>query len=385
MARIRKIALFADGYYAQLLQLFGLKRGFEQIGVECFATWPLPKPEQLNAFVNVWKPDVIFEWDRSRHQAMAVPRHILHVAWLQNHRNFGLSTADGMGGSDLYYTNLPIQRVHLNVDKEECKVLFPGADEEIFNRDIPGDYLYDLNLCGFFHSPVSEKTFNTPVVVNGIVMGTIRSFFEDVVEAGLYEVRNFDTGAIHDLLLFKMRRYVPQLQMHEIPDAFKELFDVRLARLYTRLPIAEGMIAASDRVAFCGSESWQAWPQFAPYYRGNLTNPHDLAKLYRQTRIGVHDSIIGMHHRTMEVMACARPLMVNYNMGDDSPLDIANFFTPGEDFIRYDPKTLAETAREALADPQRLERIGLNAWRKVQAAHLWRHRAEQILRDLDAT
>jgi len=148
VARFKKIALFADGYYAQLPQLLGLQRGFQQIGIECFAGWPLPPPEQMDTFVQIWQPDVVFEFDRTRGQLGDCVDSVLHVGWIQNHRNFGAPVYAGAGSSDLHYADLLPERYNFDTHTTEYKWLLPGADETVFYPKNTLPYLYDFNLCG---------------------------------------------------------------------------------------------------------------------------------------------------------------------------------------------------------------------------------------------
>ena len=384
MVKFKRIALFSNDDNVQVLQLLGLKRGFEQIGIECFASWPLPKAPQLEAFLDVWKPDVVFEFDRSRNQIEADCSSALHVSWVQNARNFGVSVLEGAGGSDLVYYCLQPERLGVKVDPGSCRWLFPGADESIFFPDDSEPYRFDLSLCGFLHSVVSPDFLNGPIVVDGQRCCTVQELLDEIIASGLYGEYGYDLQAIHDLILFRLKRSNPRIEMKDLPQPLLELFETRFYRLYRRRIIAESMLASTGNVAFCGRNSWLTWPQFAPFYRGDKTRPSELARIYRQTRLNVHECPLGLHHRTMEVMACARPLLIGYSYFCGTPCDIANFFTPGEDFIWYSEKNFVEVAREALADPVRLQKIGRNAYEKVMREHLWRHRAEQIVRDLSA-
>ncbi len=382
MARFRRIALFCDDHRVAQFQILGLKRGFDQIGIECFAGLSLPSDQTMESFVDIWKPDVVFELDRSRGSLPSLPAHVLHIAWLQSYRAFSQPIFARGCDSDLHYFNTMPDDCGHKIGGRPWKWLHCATNEDIFYPDAKTDILYDLSFCGFMFGGVSSEVLNETIRIDGVPIARVCDVIDQMMGMGLLSYSGFVPSRIHDYLLALVRTAIPDMTLERMPNGLMSFFDEHLFRTISRQAVADGMLAASKNVAFFGDNNWRAWPRFAPFYRGNLMRPHDLANAYRQTRLNVHDSIISLHHRTFEVMGCGRPLLVNHNLFDVGELAITQFFTPGEDFLYYEQGSVEEVAREALADREKLEQIGRNAARRIAEGHLWRHRAEQIVRDV---
>ena len=66
MGKLNRILLTADDAVHQINWLFGFRSGFQKLGVDALTCWPHPDPRQLNTIYENFKPDAIFEINRSK-------------------------------------------------------------------------------------------------------------------------------------------------------------------------------------------------------------------------------------------------------------------------------------------------------------------------------
>ena len=380
MPQLRRIALFCQDFRTNIQYLLGLQKGFRQLGIECFAMWNLPSAESLTTFVDNWQPDAILELNRTRNHIRGFRERIPHLAWLEADQVLGVAINEGDGGSDIVYFMMEPALLGYEYEAGDFKWLFPGADESIFHPGVDAPFVFDLSCAGHIPAPLGTDSLKRDLVLRGVAAGTLEDLALGFIASGIRCCRD-GASAIQGFLIDYGRRFLADITLLDYPLEARRLVQDTLPRLSDRRFVAEQMLAASTRSAFFGYHGWTAWRHLAPFYKGSLDRQNELAKAYRASRISVHNSFLAMHSRTMEVMACGRPILVNHGPTDR---DITRFFTPGEDFLFYDLETLADTARGALADHAELARIGRNAAAKIRDGHTWRHRAEQISHDYAA-
>jgi glycosyltransferase involved in cell wall biosynthesis len=162
-------------------------------------------------------------------------------------------------------------------------------------------------------------------------------------------------------------------------------YEKEWARWEERQWLARELASVSDNLAIFGpAAGWLQCPEAAPYYRGYLGTPTQLAEAFAKSRLIVHTGALQMHFRVLEAMASARPVLVNRTspgFGRDFGA-IDEHFEEGGEYVEYDRANLRDVSASLLADPERRRMIGNRARAAIERGHLWRHRAEQIMKDL---
>lgn len=382
MARLHRIALFAEQTPLFVNVLLGLKDGFEQIGIEAFAGWPPLPGHLMPAFLANFRPDAILEINRSRNQIPDFDGKILHICWLQDFQFAGRPLLGTVGGSQLTYFMNPPDMFDVTPNTfGPSSLLWPGVNERLYCDAPTSEPCYDMTLVGHQYPPLTDAVLDATLTLRGIDCGRMRDYVTYFDQSGFCEA-DFNLPALHTVIEGWFQRFIPDMSIAEIEPQRRFLFHEALPRMSLRCRIATAMLELSHNVRFFGSAGWGQWPQFAPYYDGELLDPLAAAAVFRATRLNVHASIWPLHYRPLDCMASGAAVMINAVRHPDVARLFYTQFIPNEDFIEYEMDSFTQTAARALQDKAWLDRVRRNGARAVLAGHTYRHRAEQIVRDL---
>ena len=330
-----------------------------------------------------YQPDVIFEIDRFRDQIQDFDERICHIAWAQNHHAFGRRIHKDATGSDIVYALYDLAQFDFPAETAaQARLMRLATDPSLFHPS-PIEPTFDLNMIGFIYAPLDLATMNAPVKSQGQDIFYVRDIIDAFLALHLYHT-DFSVLKVNSFLIsFFNDHGIPVTTIDQIPDSLRFIFDEYLIRLMDRKVICDAMLRVSNNVAFYGGDEWKSWPNFAPHYQRRLTKVHDLANAYRDSRLTVHNGTLSIHFRTLEAMACGRPVLVNRTPNDNTPYGIEYYFEPGVDYIPYPFDQFEEVAARSLRDWSHSAAIGENASRRVLEEHTWFHRAQQIIKDVE--
>lgn len=382
MNRKPRIALFAPSAPHFVMTLKGFKEGFEAAGAEVHVGWPLLDARMLTAFVASFRPDLLFEINRTRDQIAGLEGNVLHAAWFEAGRYETASIADGLGGSDWLYFMLPPELMGLDLSSvRDWSYLWPGVDPGIFYRDGSQAEKWDLSLVGHLYPPLPEKLLETELRVDDIGVGPFGDFVELIGRLPLSSLP-LTPSEVHAWLVEQCGYRGVRLDPGRLDGRSMFLFEELLLRLHSRRTVANAMLAVSGDVRFFGNAGWAMWSEYAPYYGGEILAPQALADVYRHSALNVHITPWPYHFRTFDCMGCGAAVMINRTGRHSIGPAFEQDFTPGEHYVEYGDDDFVEVARRMLHDAHDRRRIGAAAASLVAGAHTWRHRAIQILGDL---
>lgn len=362
--------------------MIGLKRGFEAIGCEASASWPLLEPNVLSAFVAAYKPDIVFEVNRPRSDLHDCEGHFLHVAWIEGARYGTRWLTTRYADSDLLYLMCPPEL--LGVEKlieQPWRYLWPGADPDVF-RPKPIAPSCDLSFVGHLYGPLPASVTDAGVAIQGSEFGPLSDLIS-TVESWTLDALCRPSREIVRSVVAHYRSRGAVLDPADIDRRVAFLIDEYLPRTISRTRIARLMLRVSSDTHFHGNAGWVLWPEFMHHYRGELIDPNALATVFRTSKVNVHFTPWPYHFRTIDCMATGGLILVNRVEDHAYSHGFNNDFTDGDHYIGYTEDDFVETASAVLADPVRRARIAAAAAARVAEAHTWRHRAEQILDDLE--
>ncbi len=129
---------------------------------------------------------------------------------------------------------------------------------------------------------------------------------------------------------------------------------------------------------------WDTHEPFKPYYKGILETQDELLTVYRRTRVNLANNThgLGLHSRTLECMAVGGFIFTHASPHDTKPGGMHTSFEPGIHYGMFTPENLQEEVRRWIKDGAQRVKIGRCAAGVIRQKHLWRHRALQILEDL---
>jgi hypothetical protein len=77
--KIERVAIFGLDFPNIVNQVVGLRDGFRQLGVEVLTAWPHPNALTLENVLDSFRPDFVFEINRSRNQIRDCRETFRHV------------------------------------------------------------------------------------------------------------------------------------------------------------------------------------------------------------------------------------------------------------------------------------------------------------------
>jgi hypothetical protein len=404
-----------NGSHVYVNTLLGLRREFIARGVDAHVGWSYLRPEQLPQFCDVFKPDAILEIDRTRNNALNMPKDVISIAWIQDWRSVAEeavgSSNDRFGGSEHYYFCAKPET--LNIDPSGLPhwdyLLIATDPETYFPAEVAMES--DFSLIGYIPAkenldridhPLGVQLFGSPT--NTKDFGTIRQLVDALRAEGISWNTN-DVAEARRVINRHVRSFLGQSEGNSggllarlglrtnpdfgddrclVPDDILYFVENEVMRAIARSDVIHDVLKVSTSVRLFGVGMWQTYPEFAPYYKGIAETESDVRDIYRSTRINLHNAMTQMHSRALDCMACGAVIMVNKMRHNDpsEPDCLRAHFEPGAHYFEYDDGNLAEPARALLADADLRHRAGREAAKAVAAHHTWGHRVEQILADL---
>lgn len=368
-----RIALFAPPSQFYETMLSGLADGFIALGHECVWRAELPPQSAVAAFAKQSGITLVLEINRTLKQDQPWPAGVAHAAWLQDHWIDGNLVVD-LGKSDhLYFlyhadgyypADLPPDR--------RWSVLHPGARLDALAPLVAADR-YDFSFCGHLPSPLDPKM--TMAIGRDGSPVSLEKFVESW-PASLTSQSGFCLRAIRQ----RAKERCAELDCEMIFEQHT-ILDESIVRISERRTILGTALGVSKNLGIWGPPKWRKWPEFKPYYHGELPPAALDAEVYQASRINIHNGIVPMHVRSMDCMAAGGFILINRTWLDDKPYGINHFLGAGEHYASYGIDDFADVAQRYLRDRQARERIAAEGRRAVLSAHTWKHRAAQIIRD----
>jgi hypothetical protein len=381
--KVSRVALFGLDFPNIVNQLVGLRNGFRQLGIEVLTAWPHPNALMLENVLDSFRPDFVFEINRSRNQIRGCDEKFLHVAWMQDFQSLGQRLEGDFGGSDLgYFIVLPSAMGFAPSYDATARYLFPATDPEIFGYAAEHP-IFDFSFIGQMFAPISDSLRARPILADDAESGTVGELLDLFAAEGVGQSSHM-TMHTGDRLLRFVRRRRPEADASTIDPAIRNLFDDYFPRLTDRTRLLDEILSVSGKVGFFGTGPWDKWPRYRPHFGGYINRPSKMALVFRRTKVNLHNGNVGMHMRVLDCMATGGAIMVNTSLWTGTPFGIEAYFEPGRHFIEYDFDNLAEVAAGALANDAGRRRIGAAAAEAVRAGHTWRHRAMQIVQDVQS-
>jgi hypothetical protein len=376
--RVKHLSIFLPQethFYRGLLAQ--MRRGFEAEGVPTSGLCRHLGPEEMSAWCRAHDPDVIFEMNRPRRDADFLPKEIAHVVWVVD---FGGRSLEHFAGSEITYLfglTWPGRYPHRGFHRW----FGPGACPQDYAADDGAAPVVDAGFAGHIPRPWSAAE-----LARDLTGGRGRYAFGDLLPGLGARVRAArDRLFTADDFLALAAQLAAEAGAGPLSLDPPLRYDIsgRLVRMLNRADLVDGALAATGSLALHGPENWRSWPAFAPHYRGSLDSPAALRAAYQAAAITLHEGN-GMHFRALDCMAAGGLLFFRSTAHDHLPGGLPTFFEPHVHYVPFALDELPARMAATLGDPAGAARMRRAAAGAVRAAHTWRHRAREVLRDLAA-
>jgi hypothetical protein len=329
-----------------------------------------------------------FAFDVNHARPGWLPPHVRHIAWVQDFLpGTALHYGERKRPGDMVYvlTNPDAQGVEA---KYVDGALLTGVDPILLNTP-PVERTIDISLCGYVPPPLDTIIFDHVPQWPG------------PVNFGRYchaELEKLYTPLCGDLRC--VRNYTALLEAYlkclhgKYPDkVIKDVWQQNIIhighwvmdhpRRLDRVMIAKMALSLTDNCLFMG-KNWEKYGEFADRSKLHTEKEQVLLEIYQKSRINLHTNSdgYGPHSRVLEAMAVGGFIMTHSVKFPEKGGCMRDHFTAEVHFGEFTPDNFVERAKFWLENTPAREWAALECRGLIEARHLWRHRATQLLKDL---
>lgn len=372
---IRRVSVFlprdTEFYRALLPQMM---RGFAAAGVEVEGGLGHLGAAAMRDHVASFRPDLVVEMNRPRRDAEFLPADVKHACWIVDFNGRQLSHFEGSDATYMFAESWVPHYPHTGFNAW----LGAGACEHDYSV-VPHEAKAALGFAGHVPNPWSEAELLRDITGEG------KMTFAELLPSLEHMLRTPGPARSPDDLIGAVAEIVrdhcgaPLV----IDDVLRYDILGRTVRHVNRTDLIDAALLHTDKLAIHGTPNWSRWPQYAPYYKGWLSEPGALRRAYADVVANLHEGT-GIHFRSMDAMCSGQLVLWRTTRHDHLVGGIAEQFTAGEHYVEFTLDTLGEQLRAIEDDPERTAKIRANAAAAIRAGHTWTHRAQTILRDIEA-
>lgn len=356
-------------FYTQLF--LQIKEGFEEAGLEVIGGPNLLQDTELVQLVEEHKPLFVFEMNRSKNEIKSFPKEVMHVCWLVDF--WGRKHYEIEGSDILYCWSKSWVKAFENQSANQNVLFLPPATSSKSYYPLAKEKTNDFLFLGHIPNPWNNDELMRPV---GILNGQEILFKELLPLLKKYALNKELNMDCHSYL--KKHKVILKQPVDKVLE-----YDIssRTQRQVRREAFVKLFLKKGFLLSVFGSENWLNYELFKEFYKGYIDEPSKINEELAKTNILLHDGNYP-HFRTFDAMAakccvatCETPSShknswLDLGFKEDEDYIKVEFFSQKVDFNKFKNKKL-------------LNDIAYNAYNKVKKSHLWVHRAETILLDIE--
>jgi hypothetical protein len=360
-------------------------RAFEGEGVSVRGhCGPLAERDYVEMMA-LFNPDIVFEMNRVRSEVPWLDHRIKHISWVVDLEGRDESQ---LMGSDITYFFDP-SWVHYDPGGHK-DWLPPGGTV----RDAGSRLSKNVDVVFFGHIPqpwseldLERKLGQTQE--KQYTFGDLLDEFYKELKKNYEEHRSLAVDSPLKakslaLAILKKRTGVGQLDRVIEYDLLQ-----RNKRLLARLELMNIILRSGlQNLEIYGSENWNCWQEFRPFYRGYLHSIAEVQQVITSSRFCLHEGL-GMHFRAMDCLGAGGNLLFYAPRSDNTRKirqvwGLHTWFSAGEDYVEvWSENEIQEIQERVTHDREFLDEMGKKAQHKVRVMHTWRHRVQKIIRDIE--
>lgn len=312
----------------------------------------------------------MFEINRDKSEIPNFPTDVIHICWLVDFWGRG---PEDFKGSDILYTwgynwidNLKENGITM------VKHLPPATDSEIYKPlDSKKNKIYDCAYMGHIPKKWSNDELNRHIGFKD----NEKIYFRDIttIAENIFWT-NPHYGIIHELKILGFDLCLLNKTL---------IYDIegRIGRLASRMRNINLFLEKTNKIAIYGPENWLLYNKYKNYYKNFLENPKDINKAMQDSSIIIHTHY-QPHFRVFDAMSCGIVTSImNTPKIYQNEFELLGFKS-GEDYVEIDIKS-DNLNPKIFSNKKLLSDISHNARKKTLENHLWVHRAEQVLKDVE--
>lgn len=369
-AKQKKILLYLASDSIFYTNLFcSIKAGFVEAGCIVIGGPNLLDCDALIRLIDRENPDFVFEMNRDKSEIPNFPIDVIHLCWVVDF--WGRDFKDFSGSDIVYAWSESWIDSFKNNGIDSVKYL-PSATNSNIYKPLGIQKKYDFAYLGHIPKPWTDFDLNREV---GLQKNE-KAYFKDLIPhiEKMYLSNNCFGFFLDNLktLGFELSSLDDSL-MYDITD--------RIARQIQRVHNINLFLDITNNIAIYGPENWAMYDKYKNNYKGFLEKPEYMNKAIQESNVLLHFTFVP-HFRVFDAMACgivstATPTPKAYT----NEFEILGFKN-NEDYVELNVES-GKINQEIFNNKQLLADISHSARKKTLENHLWVHRAEQVLKDVE--
>lgn len=354
--------------------------------------------------------NVVMKINGVRKKRQAELKNIRFLSWYQDiFPNTDKEINEGLDDQDILYTMGDRHVLGLN-EEIKCRnnVLMMGVSKRLLDVNNKYQYRYDFSVCGFIprnnakslryfiinkikrilqllmeYKIIKIKSEELSKKIKNLSDKNIESIMGKIVSKNYSPLEgNLDINILSQLISKELISLDIEIKSNDICEMIKYYSQTYPRRIDRELLVSE-LIELSNSIALFGP-NWDSYPLFKKFHKGTIYKHKKLIDVYMKTKINIGNNThgIGLHSRTLEVMAVGGFFATHKSAHDECSGGILESFIPDRHFIYYEKNQMSESLLNWLEDDIGRERVGKRAREIVKNKHLWEHRALQVINDL---
>lgn len=359
-------------YYKRII--VDLADGFKAEDCEVKFLQYLPDVNELNAIVESFRPDFVFEINRCRNEVPGLIPDVVHCCWLLD--DWGRRPEDICGSEILFLFNNG-WRFKFKRYKGIVSVLRPAVNPEVFLCSQPFfERTYRYGIFGHISLPWTEEELERDVFIKKDKAIKFKDLIPVLDIFALQDIPNYrHYWAFKDKTpLTALAKYFDITDINPISEVLLYDITARAIRYTRRLRAANSVRSISESVVIYGSYNWHHYDEFSPFYRGYLDTQVALNAAMNNVQIVVDDTRFP-HFRVYEALASGC-LVINPSYSVYS-----NEWKGYKNIIPFNPNLIKLTdtyISEIISNRRKFQRDLDKARGIILNKHTWQKRAQQI-------
>ena len=369
----RILLMFPTMYLLYINQGLALCEAFEKVGVHCIMLSDEMNEDSYKALLSGYAPNIVISINSPKRPAMEDFPNIRHIRWLQDNQfaeHDYLNEPEQRTSDILYMSSTRLKNGIFRQGNQLTSVLPFAAKPVAASYSEPLET--DFSLIGYIpHHALLNASFT---------LSTKREFkgYDYFAFLELFQGKSFDFPLE---TLAKMVDAFLKTRGTKASDVTPELLRLLredYLRAFNRSRFVRLVLSLGNGCQIYGPDEWKSWPEFAAHHRSILPSTAENLRVYRATRINLHNGGTISHPRVLDCMSArGGPLMCN-----GMPIAQELGLQPGIHYVEFDYSDFEQHARALFANSAMRKTLSEAAYAHIVAHHTWDHRVQQILRDL---
>jgi hypothetical protein len=405
--KILIIPSLGNPYDVRMVQ--GLAEGFNSIGVSAKAKNKKISSEEILNECKDFKYNVVLKINEVRGSFEQELKDIRVISWYQDiYCDTEEKLKMGLQANDILYT-MGDRKVLGIVDdiKVKNEILLTAVAPDLLSlKNKHMNYYHDFSICGFIPKNVENESVRESIkrAIKVILLKLVNKGIINIENQKLIKkIKNINNNkidsALRALVESNYHSLTGSLDINQIEKIIKNSFSNHevlseeklnyyaqtYPRKIDRINLVNELLEFTTSIGLYGP-NWDTYPILKKYHKGVITDRMNLMRVYQGTKINLANNThgIGIHSRTLEVMAVGGFVATHESENDELTGGILDGFTPDRHFCYYRKGEIRQECQKWLEDNNRRIAAGESAREVVRDKHLWIHRAKKIIEDLAA-